>query len=142
MVYTLLCHSNCKKGDKMIKKSIATLLVVVAVLGVALAVNGMQNSKNSANMSTSSENANNVVVSNTTNITTNKSLDNVISSSEAQKIASNYIDQTGATAGTPQLVTQDGKKVYIVPVIYNGQTAGEIDIDAQTGQNLGGAGGV
>ena len=125
----------------MIKKSIATLLVVVAVLGVALAVNGMQNSKNSTNISTSSKNANDVVL-NTTNISTNKSVDNVISSSEAQKIASKYIDQTGATPGTPQLVTQDGKKVYIVPVIYNGQTAGEIDIDAQTGQNLGGAGGV
>jgi hypothetical protein len=31
--------------------------------------------------------------------------------------------------------------VYIVPVIDNGTTVGEITIDAITGENLGGAGG-
>lgn len=126
----------------MLKKSIATLLVVVAILGVALATNGMQNSKNTTNISTSSVPSNNIIVSSNTNQTTNKSTDKMISASEAQKIASKYIDQQGATAGTPQLTKQDGKNVYIVPVIYNGQTAGEIDIDATTGENLGGAGGV
>lgn len=127
----------------MIKKSIATLvIVVVAVSGVVLAANSMQNSKNSTNISTSSEQSNNVVVTNTSNNTANKSDNNMISSSEAQKIASKYIDEAGATAGTPQLVNQDGKMVYIVPVIYNGQSSGEIDIDAETGENLGGAGGV
>lgn len=67
---------------------------------------------------------------------------NMISSSEAKNKAIEYINQSGATAGTPKLVDQNGKMVYIVPVIYNGQIAGEIDIDAHTGHNIGGAGGV
>lgn len=48
---------------------------------------------------------------------------------------------SNATAGTPSLVKQDNKMVYVVPVIDNGNNVGEIDIDAQTGANLGGAGG-
>ena len=67
---------------------------------------------------------------------------NIISQAEAQKIAAKYIEQAGATPGTPDLVSQDGKKVYIVPVILNNTIMGEIDIDAQDGSNLGGAGGV
>ena len=66
----------------------------------------------------------------------------MISSSEAKKIASKYIEEAGATADTPQLINQEGKMIYIVPIMYNGQSAGEIDIDAKTGENLGGAGGV
>jgi uncharacterized membrane protein YkoI len=123
------------------KKAIAvTLVVVVAIIGVAMAINSTANSKNSSNNSTSQDKTN-VDVGNT-NTSNNQSVDNMISSSEAQKKASEYINQSGAYAGTPKLVNQDGKMVYIVHVIYNGQIAGEIDIDAQTGRNLGGAGGV
>jgi uncharacterized protein HemX len=93
----------------MIKKTITALLVVVAVLGVALVVYGFPNSKNTTE-STSSNQSANVLVSNTTNNTTAQNADNVISSVEAQKIANTYIEQAGATAGTPQLVNQDGKK--------------------------------
>ena len=123
----------------MIKKSIARLEVVVAVLGVVLATNGMQNS---TNLSTSSKQSNNVVVTNTTNNTANKSDNNMISFLEAQKIASKYIEESETTTGTPQLANQNGKMVYIVPIIYKGKSAGEIYIDAKTGENLGGAGGV
>jgi hypothetical protein len=65
-----------------------------------------------------------------------------ISSSEAKTIASKYILQDGATAGTPKLTTYGGTKAYLVPVMMNGEQVGEIYIDAQTGENLGGAGGV
>ena len=58
---------------------------------------------------------------------------NIISPAEAQKIAAQYIEQAGATPGTPDLVSQDGKKVYIVPVMLNNTIMGEIDIDAQDG---------
>jgi len=44
-------------------------------------------------------------------------------------------------AGTPKLVKQDKRLVYIVPIMENGKNVGEIDIDAETGANLGGAGG-
>jgi len=69
--------------------------------------------------------------------------DNVkISSSEAKAIAQESIIQEGATAGTPNLINSDGKKIYVVPIIMNGNHVGEIYIDAQTGKNLGGAGGA
>ena len=65
-----------------------------------------------------------------------------ISTSEAKTIAQKYILQDGATAGTPKLITSNGKKIYLVPVMMNGNQVGEIYIDAQTGKNLGGAGGA
>jgi uncharacterized membrane protein YkoI len=65
-----------------------------------------------------------------------------ISSSEAKTIAKKYIVQQGATAGTPKLTTSNGKQVYLVPIIMNGNQVGEIYIDPQTGANLGGAGGA
>jgi hypothetical protein len=67
---------------------------------------------------------------------------NIISMVDAQEIASKYIEQTGANPGSPKLVTQEGKKVYIVPVIEKKKNVGEIDLDAYNGSNLGGAGGV
>ena len=66
-----------------------------------------------------------------------------ITASEAKSIVqNNYIEQDGATAGTPKLTTMNGEKVYIVPIMYNGKQAGEIWIDAKTGKNIGGAGGA
>jgi hypothetical protein len=66
----------------------------------------------------------------------------IISPVKAQEIAAKYIEQTGATPGTPDLISQNDKKVYIVPVIDNNVNVGEIDLDAHDGSNLGGAGGV
>ncbi len=65
-----------------------------------------------------------------------------ISSAQAKLIASQSIEQQGAYASTPKLTTINGKKVYVVPIIYNGKTSGEIWIDANTGSNVGGAGGA
>ena len=66
-----------------------------------------------------------------------------ISASEAKSLVqNNYIEQDGATAGTPILKKMNGKQTYIVPVNMNGKQVGEIWIDAQTGKNIGGAGGA
>ncbi|WP_414470110.1 PepSY domain-containing protein [Methanobacterium sp. ACI-7] len=65
-----------------------------------------------------------------------------ISPAQAKSIAQKSIAQEGATTGTPELITMNGKKVYVVPVIDNGKRSGEIWIDAQTGENIGGAGGA
>ncbi|MGZ7066750.1 MAG: PepSY domain-containing protein, partial [Methanobacterium sp.] len=78
--------------------------------------------------------------SNDTNLKTTQKT--VISATEAQQIAQNYIKAPGAKVGTPKLVPMNGNEVYVVPVIDNGQTVGEIDIEAQTGKNVGGAGGT
>jgi len=66
-----------------------------------------------------------------------------ISASQAKSIVqNNYIKQQGATAGTPKLTTMNGNQVWVVPINYNGQQVGEVWIDAQTGNNVGGAGGA
>jgi uncharacterized membrane protein YkoI len=121
----------------MIKKIIVALVVVVAVCGLVFATIGNTNNKNTANNSSSPEQKQ--IQSNN-----NKTVNNTqtkISSAEAQKIASKYIQVSTATAGIPKLVNQDSNLVYIIPIIDNGSTVGEITIDAQTGKNLGGAGG-
>ena len=126
----------------MIKKLIVTVVVLVAIVGIAFAAYSNTNIKNSPNTinSTSPEKVNVNVIKNTTS-NTDKTQSN-ISPAKAQAIAKTYIEVSGAAAGTPKLVNQDGTLVYIVPVIDNNSTVGEIDIDAKTGKNLGGAGGA
>jgi uncharacterized membrane protein YkoI len=123
----------------MMKKIIVVLVIVVAVLGLGFATIGNTAKKNTINNTTSP--VTQQIVTNTNNTTDNSTNTN-ITSAKAQKIASKYIAVSGAIAGTPTLTKQDNKLVYIVPVIDNGKNVGEIDIDAQTGENLGGAGGA
>ena len=123
----------------MMKKIIVALVIVVAVLGLGFATIGNTTKKNTSNNTTSP--VTQQIVTNTNNTTDNSTNTN-ITSEKAQKIASKYIEVSGAIAGKPTLIKQDNKLVYIVPVIDNGKNVGEIDIDAQTGENLGGVGGA
>ena len=133
----------------MMKKIIVALVVVAAVSGLVYATYGNTNSNNITNNSTTqgtqqmqqTTNTTPSTPSTTTSDTKSKTVQTKISSAEAMKIANSYIQVSTAKAGTPTLITQDNKLVYIVPVIDNGTNVGEIDIDAQTGANLGGAGG-
>jgi uncharacterized membrane protein YkoI len=122
----------------MIKKIIVALVVIVAVVGIVFATIGNSDNKNTNNNS-------NITVEQqklpTNDNTTNNTSEKLISSAKAQKIATNFIEEASATAGTPTLTKQDNKMVYIVPIIENGINVGEITIDAETGENLGGAGG-
>lgn len=125
------------------KKIIVALLVVAAVSGLVYATYG-NTSNNTTNNTTQgtqqTQQINNATDKNTNSDTSNKN-ETAISSAEAMKIANNYIEVSTATAGTPSLVKQDNKMVYVVPVMDNGTNVGEIYVDAQTGANLGGAGG-
>ena len=129
----------------MIKKIILALMVVVAVSGFVYATYGNAgNANNTTNITT--QGTQQTQINNTTqNLNNDKSTQTTtkvaISAAQAMKIANSYIEVSNATAGTPSLVKEDNKLVYIVPVIDNGNNVGEIDIDAQTGANLGGAGG-
>jgi uncharacterized membrane protein YkoI len=126
----------------MIKKLVVTIVVLVAIVGIAFAAYSNTNTKNSVNTTnpTSSDKVS-VSVKNTTSNTAKT--ESTISPAKARSIASTYIEVSGATAGTPKLVNQDGTLVYIVPIIdTNKKTVGEIYIDAKTGKNVGGAGGV
>jgi uncharacterized membrane protein YkoI len=130
----------------MIKKIIIALMVVAAVSGLVYATYGNISSNNTANNSTTqgtqpNQQINNTTTQKTNNDTTQTSTKTAISSAEAMKIANTYIEVSNATAGIPSLVNEDNKMVYVVPVISNGTNVGEIDIDAQTGANLGGDGG-
>jgi uncharacterized membrane protein YkoI len=126
----------------MIKKTIITVVVIVAILGIAFAAYGNNNSKNSTNTTNSTSSGKVIVTVNNTTSNNNNNSQTNISPAEAQKIAKTFIQVSGATAGTPKLVNQDGTLMYIVPVINNNTSVGEIDIDANTGKNLGGAGGA
>lgn len=70
----------------------------------------------------------------TTNNTSSQDIP-VISASQAMQIANSYIEEPGARAGTPQLV-DNGQKIYVVPIILNGASVGQINIDARTGHRI------
>jgi uncharacterized protein YxeA len=138
----------------MIKKAVIALIVILAIVGLAFASNNI-NTKNTTNAipttntthlttntthSMSPMKQTNFIV--TKNTTQNNNTQINISLAEARNIAATYIQVSGAVAGMPTLVYQSNKLVYIVPVMENGTNVGEIDIDAQTGHNLGGAGGA
>ena len=120
----------------MLKKVILGVVVIVVILGIGFAA--LNNPKTATSPTNNSSIQN---VQNTNNTSVQTTGNKTISSEEAQKIASKYIEVNGAVAGTPTLVKQDNRLVYIVPIMENGKNVGEIDIDAETGENLGGAGG-
>lgn len=130
------------------KKIIVAIMVVAAVSGLVFATYVNTSNNHTTNNTTTpvtqqTQQINNTTLKNTNNeaTTTSANTKTAISSAEAMKIANTYIEVSNATAGTPSLVNQNNRMVYIVPVIDNGTNVGEIDIDAQTGANLGGAGG-
>ena len=127
----------------MIKKAIVAIVVIVAAAAIVFAAAGNTNHTNSTN-SVNAENQQNLSASSGTsdNSASDNSSKTKISSAEAQKTAQKYIDVQGATAGTPKLIKINGQYIYAVPVIDNGTNVGEIDIDAVTGKNVGGAGGA
>ncbi len=65
-----------------------------------------------------------------------------ISPTKAKEIAQSYIQEPGAVAGTPKLIKINGDLVYMVPVLLDNKQVGEIYIDPETGENVGGAGGA
>lgn len=107
------------------KSVISMIAILVFIVGISGCIDDNQNT-----------NTNKTVQNNTTQNTTN------VSSAEAKNIAQKFIEEPGATAGEPMLKNDDGTQVYIVPIMHNNNIVGEILIDAQTGENLGGAGGV
>jgi len=123
----------------MFNKSMIVIVAVVAIMVIGIAAYGSAGKLNSTNQTKQnlSDNNNNSLPTNS-----QATEQSIISASEAQSIAQKYIEEPGAKAGTPNLVEENGQKIYIVPVILNGQTVGEIHIDAITGNNVGGAGGV
>lgn len=123
----------------MFNKSMIVIVAVVAIMVIGIAAYGSAGKLNSTNQTKQnlSDNINNSVPTNS-----QATEQSIISASEAQSIAQKYIEEPGAKAGTPNLAEENGQKIYIVPVILNGQTVGEIHIDAITGNNVGGAGGV
>jgi hypothetical protein len=133
----------------MMKKIVVTVVVIVAIIGIAFAAYSNSNSKNptttntnNTTSGTSNVNVINTTPTNTSTATTNNTQSN-ISPTEAQKLATKYIETSGVTAGTPKLISQGNTQVYVVPLIdENGSTVGEIDINAKNGKNLGGAGGA
>ena len=133
----------------MIKKAIVAIVVIVAAATLVFAAlpSDQKDPTNNSNTTNSSsdiqqnttQNSNNSIA---TDNSGSKADNTAISASEAKEIAGKYIVESGAYAGTPKLINENGNLVYSVPVIYNEKIVGEIDINAQTGKNVGGAGGA
>jgi hypothetical protein len=142
------------RGKKMFKRATVILLMLVSIsvlVIAAFAISGNNSSNNIASnvgapLSTISNNSTSTVPESPSSAPNHHVITNVkdeiISPTAAKILAKKYIEQPGAIPGTPQLVKQDGKKVYIVPVIDKKKNVGEIYLDAQSGKNLGGAGGA
>lgn len=127
----------------MIKKSIVAIVVVLAAAALVFGASNYTNSTgNSGSSDQKQDNISNNNGASDSSTSENATNGTKISPSEAQKIAQKYIDVSTATAGTPKLTKIDGQYVYAVPVIDNGTNVGEIDINALTGKNVGGAGGA
>lgn len=109
-----------------------SVIGLIAILVMLVGISGCIDNTETNNTS------NQTVQQNTTQNATN----GIISSEEAKKIAQKYIEEPNATAGEPTLINTDGKQTYIVPVMLKGNQAGEILVDAKTGENIAGAGGV
>ena len=124
----------------MIKKSIIAIVAIIAAAGLVFAAYGGNGDDKSTSTSDLEKQQNN----NADNVknTSNTSTSSAISAAKAQEIAQKYIEEPGAKAGTPKLTSISGNNVYTVPVMLNGEQVGEIEIDAHTGENLGGAGGA
>jgi len=103
---------------------IGFIAIIVLIVGVSGCAYNTQNATDTGNQTLQQNTSDN---STTANVK--------ISPEEAKNIAKNYINQTGATPGDPMLKTD--QNVYIVPIMVNGNPAGEIIIDAQTGENRG-----
>ncbi|MGB9937598.1 MAG: PepSY domain-containing protein [Methanobacterium sp.] len=112
-----------------------SVLGLIAILVLIVGVSGCVEDTQTTNTTNQTMQQNSSANSNTTAANVK------ISSNEAKNIAQKYINQTGAAPGEP-LLKAEGDPVYIVPIMVNGNPAGEIIIDADTGENLGGAGGV
>jgi len=120
----------------MIKKSIIGLIAIIAAIGLVFAAYGNDDKSNSK------ETPANIVKQDSTVKNSVSSHTELISEKKAMSIAQKYIEEPGAKAGKPKLSKIDGNSVYTVPVLLKGETVGEIYINAKTGKNLGGAGGI
>jgi hypothetical protein len=65
-----------------------------------------------------------------------------VTSAQAKIYAQASIQESSASAGTPKLMTLDGKQVYNVPIIVDSKSVGYVVVDAQTGAIIEGAGGA
>jgi uncharacterized membrane protein YkoI len=137
----------------MFGRTFLLIIVLIALSGISLVAFAISDNTNTSKQinqqqinqqPVSNSNLSNVSKSSLNAVKGTKLLigENLLTPSTAKLLAKKYIKQQGAIPGTPKLTKEDGKKIYVVPVILNKSRVGEIDIDAHTGKNLGGAGGA
>ncbi len=133
----------------MIKKStrlamlLAVMLTVLVVVALALSASGVPRNGNDNITDLGKQNVFNGEIDGNSNKTSSSNFNRVkIYPAEAQQIAKKFIKEPRAKVGIPMLDEIDGQMVYMVPIIINGTNVGEININALTGENMGGAGGL
>lgn len=132
-----------------------TGIIIIACVGVTgyqfKDINSLLNA-NSKNPGTSNfensdkagnqKSSNNLEVSSSSKNDVNQDPQTDIKRSDSKSIASKYIEEPDASAGTPKKIKIGGKQTDVVPVMQDGKQVGEIHIDPETGKNVGGGGGA
>ena len=116
---------------------IITIIIIAGVYLYSRSTDQAQNNTTETNTSVGNETQ--ISPQNQTNTREgNNTTQTTISAEQARQIALQYIEVPGAYPGNPTLSKwPDGRLVWTVPVIQNGEIVSGIVIDAQTGQNLG-----
>lgn len=127
---------------------IAAIVVLIAIGGVYLySTNTGQNNtmtqNTSQNTTVNETHMKKHTESTETHKKTNETIKTNITAAQAKEIAKKYIGEPGAYPGTPTLFYQKasgsfkGGYIWEVPIMYKGKWVDGIQIDAQTGENLG-----
>jgi len=138
----------------MFGRTFVLIIVLIALSGISVAAFAISDNTNTSKQISqqplSNNSSGNVSNSSLNTVTLAKlpigkhllTREHLLTPSTVKILAKKYIQQQGAILGTPELTKEGGKKIYVVPVILNNSRVGEIDIDAHSGKNLGGAGGA
>lgn len=133
----------------MENKQILALITIVAILVIGgLYVYADTNSSNNTQNTSQNITVNETHMKTHTESTeahkkANKTVKTNITAEQAKEIAKKYIGTPGAYPGTPTLFYQKaegsfkGGYIWEVPIMLNGKWVDGIQIDAQTGENLG-----
>lgn len=123
---------------------IAAIVVLIAIGGVYLyTTKSSPNNATVQNITVNETHMKNHTESTETHKNTNKTVKTNITAAQAKEIAKKYIETPGNYPGTPKLFYQKasgsfkGGYIWEVPIMNNGKWVDGIQIDAQTGENLG-----
>lgn len=148
MIYYILKGLNsCHGGERsMEKKQISILIVIIAIIfigSIYVYATNINSNNNAQNTTINETHMKEHTESTDTHKKANQTVKINITAEQAKQIAKQYIETPGAYPGTPALFyakasgSFKGGYIWEVPIMLNVKWIDGIQIDAQTGENLG-----